>query len=369
MKLIIVTPYWLPIKGGVTTYTLNLAKTLQKQKNIRVGVITRIGKSDKDVYAIGTRCEGCFHDKILFVVKTFLILYKKRPDAIHSHSWWYTLVPSVLYKLFHPKTRLIHTILTEPMEEGRRNILKNYIFEWLLNRCDAITTSKNIMEKLDRIAKLKIRTRKEIIYGGFSRKKVSEKDVEEFKRRYSLENNHPILSWVGPLHYKMKFEGVKNLIGAFSTVVQKYPDARLFVIGDGPYRNDLEKFAEYMNIKNNVIFTGFLDNVFVPLSVTDIYMWIMAQDGGVGMALLEAMSVGKPIIATRSMTGEVLFDNENAILVDLDPKSIANAILALYEDKEKMKRLGENAQKTVEENFSWEKICEEFVKLYQPSKE
>jgi len=223
------------------------------------------------------------------------------------------------------------------------------------------------MEKLDRIAKLKIRTRKEIIYGGFSRKKVSEKDVEEFKRRYSLENNHPILSWVGPLHYKMKFEGVKNLIGAFSTVVQKYPDAKLFVIGDGPYRNDLEKFAEYMNIKNNVIFTGFLDNVFLPLSVTDIYMWIMAQGGGVGMALLEAMSVGKPIIATRSMTGEVLFDNENAILVDLDPKSIANAIVALYEDKEKMKRLGENAQKTVEENFSWEKICEEFIKLYQPT--
>lgn len=367
MKLIIVTPYWVPIKGGVTTHVLNLIKTIQKRKNIDVNVIARMGKSDKDAHAIGTRCETCFHDKILFVVKTFLILRKKRPDVIHSHSHWYILMPCVLYKLFHPKIRLIHTLLTEPMEEKKRNRLKNAVLEWLLSKCDVITTGKNIMEKYKKIVKLKIKTRVKIIYGGFSRRNVNKKDIEEFKKIYSLENNHPILSWIGPLHYKMKFEGVKNLLKAFTIVVEKYPDARLFVIGDGPYRNDLEKFAEYLDIKKNVIFTGFLDNVFIPLAVTDIYMHILAQGGGIGIALLEAMSVAKPIVATKSMVlEEALVDNENAILVDLEPDLIANAITELYRDKEKMKKLGEKAQRTVEENFTWEKICDEYIKLYQP---
>jgi len=360
MKLIIVTPYWIPITGGVTTHVLNLAKTLQKRKNIDVNIITRRGKSDKGAYAIDT-------GKIPFVIRAFLFLRKKRPDVIHSHSHWYILMPCVLYKLFHPKIRLIHTLLTEPMEEKRRNRVKKYAFEWLLNRCDTVTTGKNIMEKLDKIAKIKIKTRIKIIYGGFSRKEVSKQDLKEFKKTYLLENNHPVLSWIGPLHYKMKFEGVKNLIKAFSIVVEKYPDARLFVIGDGPYRVDLEKFAEYKDIKNNIIFTGFLDNVFIPLAVTDIYTHILAQGGGIGIALLEAMSVAKPIVATKSMALEALVDNENAILVDLEPELIANAIIELYEDKEKMKKLGENARMTVEENFTWEKICDEYIKLYQPT--
>ena len=67
------------------------------------------------------------------------------------------------------------------------------------------------------------------------------------------------------------------------------------------------------------------------------------------------------------MALEALVDNENAILVDLEPELIANAIIELYEDKEKMKKLGENARRTVEENFTWEKICDEYIKLYQPT--
>lgn len=357
MKIVIVTPLWLPVISGITKMMVNQVKTLQKRKNFHVSVISREGESDKDALVINAGL-------ILFVIKTFLVLHKRKPDVIHSNSQLDILMPGVLYKLFRPKTRLIHTLPTEPSKE--RRFFKKKMLEWAYSKCDAITTSENIKEKYDKIAKVKIKARIAVIHTAFSRENVNKENVDEFKERYSLINNHPVLSFNAPLEFKMKVDGLKILMKAFTVVIQKYPNARLLVVGDGTYRKDLERFAESLDIKKNITFTGFLDNVFIPLSVTDIYMHILTQGGGIGIAVREAMCVAKPIIATESRVQEILVNNENAILVPLEPEIIANGIIELYEDKEKMKKLGENAKRTVEENYNWGKICDEYIKLYQP---
>ena len=358
MKLAIITPYWIPVKGGVTSVTVNLSKIMQKN-GINTIVIAWIGKNSKGVYAVNG-------SKIAFVIKTILILYKERPDVVHSHSWWYTLLPCVLYKTFSYRKRLVHTFHTDPdIEEGMGflNRIKRNIFGWLLNRCDIVTfVSEDMMVKFRRFVSLKTQTR--VVYNGVSRRNVDARDIEAFKKQHSLNNCCPIVSWIGPFGYKEKIEGLKLLIEAFKSIIEKYPGAKLLIIGDGYYGDELERFANELNINNNVIFTGFLENVFIPLGITDIYAHISLKDS-MPMSILEAMSAGKPVIAVP--TGgipEVVIDNKTGILVKPDPRFIADTIIDLYEDKEKMGYLGRNAKKMVEERFNWETVGKEFENVY-----
>ena len=102
----ILTPYYLPVKGGITSYVSNLANTLGKY-GLTTTVIARYGNTGENVYIT--------NQKIYFILKSFLVLCQKRPDVIHAHSNWYTLTPPAIYKIIHPKTRLIFTFHTEPL--------------------------------------------------------------------------------------------------------------------------------------------------------------------------------------------------------------------------------------------------------------
>lgn len=358
IKVVVVTPYWTPVKGGVTSVVVNLSRTLQSN-GIDAVVIAWIGECGEGVYAING-------NKIVFVIKTLLILYMERPDVMHSHSWWYTLLPCVLYKAFTHRKQLVHTFHTDPdTEELLRgwNRIKRRTFTWLLNRCDTITfVSKDMAEKFRRTMPLKTETM--VIYNGVSRKDVDIGAVETFKKQYLLDNRCPTVLWIGPFGYKKKVEGLKLLMGAFKTVAVKYPKAKLIVVGDGNYRGELERFVNDLSIGNSVVFTGSLENVFISLEAIDIYAHISLKDS-MPMSLLEAMSLGKPVIATP--TGgipEVVIDGQTGILVEPDSKLIADAIIELYEDEEWMEDLGRNAKKMVEERFNWERISKEFENIY-----
>lgn len=355
MRICIITPYYLPVKGGITSYVLNLAESLKTGKNVISIIARKGGNKDNTVYAINRK-------KRIFVLKTFLVLWEIKPDVIHSHAHWYTLAPGIIYKFFNPKTIVVHTFHTDPLDNMKG--LKKRMFELLLSKCNAVTfASAFLMKKIEK--NLKISTKKHVIYAGVSKHDVESKDLEKFKEKYSLKNSKPILAFVGGLVWKKKVEGVKRLIKAFRYVTKEFPNAKLLVIGGGEYRKDVELLVKKIGIENNVVFTGFIDNVSVPLLVSDIYAHITLQEG-FPIALLEAMSLGKPVIASR--TGgmpEVIINGENGILVDSKPEQIANAILDLYNDEETQTKLADNAKKTVENNFSWSKIASEFLILYK----
>jgi glycosyltransferase involved in cell wall biosynthesis len=113
-----------------------------------------------------------------------------------------------------------------------------------------------------------------------------------------------------------------------------------------------------------VIFTGFLKNPQIPLSISDIYTHISLQEGQ-SIAILEAMALGKPVIASK--TGgipEVIKDGENGLIVESDPEIIAQKIIELSSDRKLMEILGKNAQITATKNHSWARASEEFMNIY-----
>jgi len=156
-------------------------------------------------------------------------------------------------------------------------------------------------------------------------------------------------------------KGTEHVIRAMKVVSESFPDAHLTICGDGPLRANLEQLVDALKLKNNITFAGWktkqeiLDilakaSVFVLPSVT-------AQDGdceGLGMVLLEAMSVQAPVIGTyHGGIPEAVKDGVNGYLVkERNPQEIAEKIIYLLNNPAVAVKMGTEGRKIVEANFN-----------------
>jgi glycosyltransferase involved in cell wall biosynthesis len=127
----------------------------------------------------------------------------------------------------------------------------------------------------------------------------------------------------------------------------------------------LEAIVKTHNLESRVIFTGFVKDAFVPLNITTIYAHISLQEG-LPLALLEAMSAGVPVIASK--TGgipEVIQNGENGLLVGNDPILLSRAIISLIDNSTLREELAIKGKQTVDENFTWTKTANAFMAIYE----
>ena len=355
MNIAIVTHIWKGHgPGGTENYIINLVEALKK-RGIKVRVVFNEGDDPENFKVGGSR--------FLFPIKAFLILRKIKPQVIYSQGTWYCLFAGHIYKKLYGTT-LVYTFHTEP--DKKLPLFFKIVFQGLLNKCNCVTfVSRGLKEKIEEAWGLKFR-KTEITYAGVTSKEVSEREIKEFRERFNMKEDSTVLLALGLTALKHKAEGVKLLMKAVRKLRDKYPNTTLILTRDGLYSNELQEFAKREGIFDNVIFTGDVGNPFVPLFICDIYTHITLGEGGVSLALLEAMSVGKPIIAS-SVGGipEAIEDGKNGILVEPDVDKIIEKIEDLLENKEFAKELGRNAKKTAEEKFTWKKSVDKFLELYR----
>lgn len=353
IKIILLTPYYYPIIGGITTFVDNLQKSFLKRGHTVI-VITHSGENNDHIKVLR-------YNKYLFLIKSYQLIRKEKSNVLHSHSHWFVLAPCILYKFFHPKTTVIHTFHTEPINRVRG--IKKKIIELLLFKCDfVIFDSKDLQKKIER--NFKIKSHKKVIYAGVSIKEINKAERNRFLDENHLKDKKPIISFIGPLAWKMKVEGVKILIEAFSIIEKSYPNAKLLIVGEGEYRKDLENLCKKKSLSKKVIFTGFVKSAYTPLSVTDIYAHISLQEG-LPISLIDAMGAGKPVVASNAGgIPELIINGTTGIIVDPIPEKIAKEIVELYNDEKKMKRFGKEAKKSVVNNFTWSKTAEQYLQLY-----
>lgn len=355
MRILVITNYWKNSPGGgIKTYLINLVDELKKRENSAVNVVFREGE-DRENYKI----EG---NKLLFSIKSFFVLNKVKPDLVLSQGNWYNLLGAYMYKKLH-SCIVIHTFHTEPV--NKLSLFGKLFMEFLLNRCDYVTfVSRGLENKTDELWKLNFKSKRAITYAGINHKEVSDIDIKKFSEKFDVKNDQIVLLALGLTALNYKAAGVKILVKAVQILRNKYPKIVLLLTREGLYSNELKEFVRSEGVQNHVIFTGDIDNSYVPLKICNIYTHITLGEGGLSLALLEAMVLGKPIIAT-SVGGipEVIEDNINGLLVKPDPEIVAEKIEELIKNKEFAQRLGENAKKTVEERFTWKISVDNLLKL------
>lgn len=94
--------------------------------------------------------------------------------------------------------------------------------------------------------------------------------------------------------------GHSCLLSAFATVRRHHPDARLFIAGDGPLRDDLERLAERLGVADVTTFLGYVPDTELPAAyaTADVFVLPTQELEGFGLATLEALAAGTPVVAT-----------------------------------------------------------------------
>ena len=137
------------------------------------------------------------------------------------------------------------------------------------------------------------------------------------------------------------------------------------IIGTGPLSDQLREFARKNKIEAS--FPGNVPNHELPAVLNRHELFILPSLWeGMPKTLLEAMSCGLPVIGTNIIgTREVIKDGENGILCETDSDSIRQAIIRLMEDEELKKQLGENARKTIIQDYSLDHLVNKELELME----
>lgn len=166
-----------------------------------------------------------------------------------------------------------------------------------------------------------------------------------------------------------KDKGVQYMVNAMPEVLKSIPDAKLRVIGDGSYKPTIQKLINKLNLNDSVSLWGTVDLDMLPVYYNNhtIFINSTVRKNGYDLTLIEAMSCGRPVIATDIGSIPTLICNgENGILVEKKNMSdLANAAISLLTNKEKCQWLGENARKTILEKFTNEEMVDKTIEVYQ----
>ena len=161
-------------------------------------------------------------------------------------------------------------------------------------------------------------------------------------------------------------KGHTYLLAAFAEVVESLPEARLLIVGDGNLRGDLERQTRELRITRRVTFTGWRDDIRRTMADLDLLILPSLWEG-FGLVLLEAMMMGKPVVASRvSAIPEIVVDGVTGLLVPpRDQEALAKAIIALLQDKERAEAMGQAGRERVERYFTVARMVQQTETLYE----
>lgn len=183
------------------------------------------------------------------------------------------------------------------------------------------------------------------------------------RTKYGLDESVILFGNVGRLHAQ---KGQRYLLEAFQAVMNKHPHIRLWIIGEGELRCELEKFAQDLDIYDSVHFLGARTDVHELLSAVDIFILPSLWEGQ-PISVMEAGAAGKPVIATNiDGVADMLINEKNALLVPVkDPNALAVAMVRLIKDDGLRTHLSASIKATVSESFAAEKMVKKIGDLYQ----
>lgn len=178
-------------------------------------------------------------------------------------------------------------------------------------------------------------------------------------------NDRPVALFSGRLEPQ---KGLEALLESWKLIVANHPDAALILAGRGSQEVLLREKADRSGISSSVRFLGQLkpDDLRDYYRVADLFV-LPSLAEGLSNALLEAMSCGLPVVASRvGGTEDLVSDGVNGLL--MEPGSIqplADAILRLLEDHPAALQKGMRARETVESGYSLERVAERYLELYR----
>jgi glycosyltransferase involved in cell wall biosynthesis len=182
------------------------------------------------------------------------------------------------------------------------------------------------------------------------------------KSEFGIPDHHQLVVHVANFTPKKRHE---DLVRAARLVVDQEPQVSFLLVGQGPLEPEVRAQIEDLNLKNNVVFAGFRTDAPRIIAAADVFV-LPSQFEGLPIALLEAMALGRPVIASRvGGVPEVILDGVDGLLIDpLRPDQLAEKILTVIHCEDLRDKLANNAVVKVREHFGVKRMVNSTEALY-----
>ena len=271
------------------------------------------------------------------------VLQDKGADVLHMHGYGATTFGRLCaWRLGIP------AILHEHANHGNTPWFQKVADRLLAPHTDiAIAVSQSTGEFTTR-ARLMPAARTKVVYLGapldeFARPRTA----DEIGAARSALGIAPGTTAIGTVTRLMPAKGNKYLVDAAPQVLASHPSARIFIIGEGDLRAELEAQARALNLGDRLVFTGFTRDVAAALSALDLLVFPSLAEG-TPLTMFEALAMGKPIVATDADgLRDVLTDGKDALVVPkADAAALARAVNTLLDNTSLAAQLAAEARKT-----------------------
>jgi glycosyltransferase involved in cell wall biosynthesis len=188
-------------------------------------------------------------------------------------------------------------------------------------------------------------------------------DVETGKKKFDIPQNSNVIGVVGRL---VPIKGHKYLVSAAKRIVKEFDNTIFVFVGDGYLKSNLERQAESLGVRKNIVFTGWRSDVIDVIGLFDILV-LPSLNEGMGKVLVEGMALGKPIVAS-SVGGiiDLVKNGDNGILVPArDTGALEEAILRLIRNKNLAQELGKNGKTKVYPEYDAFVMIRQIEDLYE----
>ncbi len=374
-KLLIFSPFFPPHIGGVETHVYEFSKHLS-EKDFYITIFTPNLPKTKEKEKIKENLQVVRYPAVeifgnplpkFWTLKFWKLLKKatrNKPDYVMSRTRFF--FPSLFSFLYSKLTRKKHIHVEHGSDyldlgsKWKNSLTKLYdliIGKLILSRSDICVVISQASYKFVK------KFRKKKIY--LITRGMEIKEIEKTKLDKTISENYKNktkICFCGRLIY---WKGLHNALKAFSNLPKKLQEDSVFlVIGDGPEKKKYEN--KYKNPKINFLGKLPRKKALSILKSSDIFIHSTISGGALSSSLLEAMCLGKAIIASPAEgADEVIFNNKTGLLLrESSPKEFEKVFQKLIKDKKLQTKLGKEAKKYLKENFKWDEKIEEYLKLF-----
>jgi len=350
-------------KGGAERVMLSIAEEMNKDEEFEVVILT--DKKDEREYELpdGLRriiIENENSDMSSFSrireIRRYIMLEK--PDKIIAFMLS-SAVRAVVATIF-TKYRIIAAVRSNPYDDYSRG-RKRIILLQCMKRCERIVCQTEYQaEFFGQGYKEKCVVISNPIFKEFALK------AQSIRRKVGLENNKDIAGKIVATGRLYDYKNHKLLIDAFSIIADDFKNVNLIIYGEGPYREELENKIQNLGLSERVLLPG--DSDKVADDICDALIYVLPSDTeGLPNALMEAMALGLPVIATDCPCGgprSLIKSGVNGILVPIrDNEAMTDAIRKLLMDGVLRDKMGQEAKNILNTNDlgrivgEWKSIC------------
>lgn len=371
-------------KSGSNVHILELLRNLKKYTDI---VMFAPGQKSVDRTLSGIKYVPVIDNKYLVqpsyeFMLSFYLLYsciRNRPDVLYLRQNSFPFFPIFLCKILKISSIVeVNGIVLDELKVNPNSQSFAYrVFSYLALRsekfnyryCDRIVSVtdklKDELVRLYSIPENKIH----VINNGANTDVFKPLDLEQTKSRLKLENSKKYVCFVGNL---AAWQGVEFLIRASPLILEKCPDARFLIVGDGVMKDSLMKITLELRLSDKFIFTGRIpyENVPLYINAADVCVapFIKERNSKIGLSALktyEYLACGKPIVASSISGVRDLIESSGGgvSVAPENPEELAAAVVKLLLDENSRVLMGDKGRRYVVENHSWDGVARKILDM------